>query len=422
MRSEWRDVALLELGRVVTGRTPSKANPHHWGTKIPFLTPSDMDGRRIIEVTARYVSEEGRDALHRVVIPHGVGVSCIGWKMGKSVLINRPTVTNQQINTVITDPTKVERLFLYYALTARREEIFRLGAGGSRTPILKKSDFERLCVSMPPLPEQRRIAAVLGALDDKIELNRQMNQTLEEMAQAVFKSWFIDFDGHDPDDFVDSELGPIPRGWDWVKLEDATDLIIDHRGKTPKKMGGDWSQTGYPAVSAKHVKMGHWVRRDTIRFVDRDMYRRWMKDPLRKGDILLTSEAPLGEVLLLPDDRPYCLSQRLYAVRPGGCIVSPEFLFLWLKNGTAQADMRGRATGTTVRGIRQSELRKVRTLVPSEDTQLAASLRLGPMFGKIHANTEQNQTLADLRDTLLPKLISGEIRVPEAEEAVEAAL
>ena len=103
-----------------------------------------MDGRRLADGTQRGLSIAGTNAFTRVVVPFGVAVSCIGWQMGKAMLIRRPLVTNQQINTVVPDERVVSSNFLYYALTARREEIFRLGAGGSRTPILNKSGFEKV--------------------------------------------------------------------------------------------------------------------------------------------------------------------------------------------------------------------------------------------------------------------------------------
>jgi len=113
--------------------------------------------------------------------------------MGKAVLIDRPTVTNQQINSVVVTESVADSLFVYYSLAARRGELFNLGAGGSRTPILNKGDFERLPFMLPALPEQRAIAQILGTLDDKIELNRRMSEPLEAMAPALFTSWFVDF-------------------------------------------------------------------------------------------------------------------------------------------------------------------------------------------------------------------------------------
>jgi type I restriction enzyme S subunit len=146
---------------------------------------------------------------------------------------------------------------------------------------LKCADIPKFSIPLPPLPEQKDVAAVLGALDDKIELNRRMNATLEAMARALFQSWFVDFDpvrakaegrtpaGLDeptaalfPAQFQASKLGEIPLGWEVESIDEAVSLIIDYRGKTPKKLGGDWSIEGIPAVSAKNIKNGRLVRAD----------------------------------------------------------------------------------------------------------------------------------------------------------------
>ncbi|MBI4706046.1 MAG: restriction endonuclease subunit S [Deltaproteobacteria bacterium] len=235
MHGRWKSGSIADLGRVVTGRTPPGNDASYYGSAVPFLTPSDMDGRRRVERTARSLSSAGASWLARCLVPRGVGVSCIVWQMGKAILIDQPTVTNQQINSIIVDERRANCSFVYYVLLARRAELFNLGAGGSRTPILNKGDFERLPFPLPPLPEQRAIAHILGTLDDKIELNRQMNKTLEDMAQAIFKSWFIDFDGHT--DLVESELGPIPRGWEAGHLSDLLTLQrgfdLPASGRTP---------------------------------------------------------------------------------------------------------------------------------------------------------------------------------------------
>ena len=141
MGGEWRQIRICDLGRVVTGRTPPDNDSAYYGDAIPFLTPSDMVGQRRVEATGRSLSAYGAQQLARCVVPSGVGVSCIGWQMGKSILIDRPTVTNQQINSIVVDRSVADPQFVYYSLLQRRSELFNLGAGGSRTPILNKGDF-----------------------------------------------------------------------------------------------------------------------------------------------------------------------------------------------------------------------------------------------------------------------------------------
>lgn len=288
-------------------------------------------------------------------------------------------------------------------------------------------DFE---FKLPPVEIQKIIACSLQGLERKVRLNSQTNQTLEQMAQAIFKSWFVDFDpvkakmngeqpeGMDavtaslfPEKLVESELGLIPEGWEVGTLDSHTSMIIDHRGKTPKKLGSDWVEEGYPAISAKNIKSKKIVRPDTIRFIDEVTYKKWMKEPLINGDIIMTSEAPMGELYFFDGSQDFCLSQRLYGLRANSDVCSPEFLFNWLQTTKAKSDMEGRASGTTALGIKQAELRKVKILTPPRELLEKYSVVASNLVDMAAKNNAQNTILEDLRDTLLPKLLSGEIEL-----------
>jgi type I restriction enzyme S subunit len=234
MAGEWRELTLDQLGRIVTGKTPSSKGQGYFGGTIPFVTPTDFDGRRIISDTGRYLTEKGAASVAGARIPsRAVMVTCIGSDMGKAAIAGHNCVTNQQINSILVGDDN-EPLFVYYNLSWRKAEI-RSRASGSAQPILNKSGFGAIEIALPPLPEQRAIAHILGTLDDKIEVNRRMSETLEAMARALFKSWFVDFDpvrakcrggvtpplhwpqhilDFFPARFVDSELGEIPEGWE----------------------------------------------------------------------------------------------------------------------------------------------------------------------------------------------------------------
>ena len=243
---EWRETTLDRLGHIVTGKTPHSGHPEYFGGDIPFVTPTDLNGRRHIESTERCLTEQGAIAVRGACISsEAIMVSCIGSDMGKAAIAKNACVTNQQINSIIVESDN-SPLFVYYNLSTRKEEI-RAAAGGSAQPILNKSAFGQLDILLPPLPEQRAIAHILGTLDDKIELNRRMNETLEAMSRALFKSWFVDFDpvrakmeGRDPglpkhladlfpDRLVGSELVPIPEGWEVGAVEDLAEVSSGKR-------------------------------------------------------------------------------------------------------------------------------------------------------------------------------------------------
>ena len=338
----------------------------------------------------------------------------------------------QDMVSIRADETKVYPKYLFALLRSKvtQQKILNMHVG-TLIPHFKKGDFGNLYFDIPEdMDYQKKVGDAYFDFCLKIEANAQLNRTLEEMAQTIFKSWFVDFDpvkakmngeqpeGMDaataslfPEKLVESELGLIPEGWEVGTLDSHTSMIIDHRGKTPKKLGSDWVEEGYPAISAKNIKSKKIVRPDTIRFIDEATYKKWMKEPLIKRDIIMTSEAPMGELYFFDGSEDFCLSQRLYGLRAKSDVCSPEFLFNWLQTTKAKVDMEGRASGTTALGIKQAELRKVKILTPPLELLEKYSAIASNLVDMAAKNNAQNTVLEDLRDTLLPKLLSGEVEL-----------
>ena len=184
----------------------------------------------------------------------------------------------------------------------------------------------------------------------------------------------------------------MKSNWKEYCLGDIVSLVIDHRGLTPKKLGGDWANEGYRALSAKNVKTGRIVQPDSIRYVDDEMYHRWMPDEIERGDILVTSEAPFGEVLQWNSDEKIVLSQRLFGLR-----ISEEFnsdyVYHYMTTTAFLAEMHSRATGTTVIGLRQPELLKCKLFCPDIETQKKIASLLNGLDRKIELNERINDNL-----------------------------
>jgi type I restriction enzyme S subunit len=168
-------------------------------------------------------------------------------------------------------------------------------------------------------------------------------------------------------------------------LGDSLEMLLDHRGKTPKKLGGDFADAGVPVASAILVKDGR-LDLNAARTVSQEIYARWMPEATRKGDVLLTSEAPLGRVARVTNDEPLVLGQRLFGLRGKKGVLDSRYLFYALQSERVQSDLIGRATGTTVLGIRQSALRGVVIPAPSLPEQVAVAEILGALDDKVDAN------------------------------------
>ena len=180
--------------------------------------------------------------------------------------------------------------------------------------------------------------------------------------------------------------------WNHFALGEITELVIDYRGKTPKKLGGDWCKQGYRALSAKNIKTGRIVQAETIRYIDESLYRKWMKDEIQRGDILITSEAPFGQIFFWDSDEKIVLSQRLFCVR-----IKPEydarFIYYYMTTPEFQSELDGRATGTTVIGLRQPELMKCVIRCPEIQEQKVIAAILSSIDAKIIANEKVNDNL-----------------------------
>ena len=191
--------------------------------------------------------------------------------------------------------------------------------------------------------------------------------------------------------------------WNRIALGKITELVIDYRGKTPRKLGGDWSNQGYRALSAKNIKTGRIVQAETIRYIDESLYRKWMKDEVQRGDILITSEAPFGQIFFWNSDEKIVLSQRLFCVR-----IKPEydarFIYYYMTTPEFQSELDGRATGTTVIGLRQPELMKCFIRYPEIQEQKAIAAVLSSIDEKIALNNRINDNLQQQAATLFSNI------------------
>lgn len=281
-------------------------------------------------------------------------------------------------------------------------------ATGTTMASLNQRIIGRIPVVLPPLVEQRRIADILGAFDDKIALNRVMNRTLEQIAQTLFQAWFVDFEGET--DLVDSDLGPIPRGWNAEPLAEVADFL---NGTACQKYPPDEQKPSdhLPVIKIRELRQGFT---DSSDYVSRSHLPE--KYVIESGDVLFSWSGSL--VLKVWTDRAGALNQHIFKVSSDR--FARWFYYQWVRHHLDYFRHIAQSKATTMGHIRRHHLNEALVAVPPQDELLSYGEVLSPMMDRAILAEEENSTLAALRDTLLPKLISGEIRVPEAEEAVEA--
>jgi type I restriction enzyme S subunit len=287
-----------------------------------------------------------------------------------------------------------------------------------------------LFVTLPPIETQRAIAHTLGTLDDKIELNRRINETLEAMAQAIFKSWFLEFDpvrakaeGRDPslpkevadlfpDRFEDSKLDDIPAGWEVRAIGELADVV---GGSTPSTSKPEFWDGGTHcwATPKDLASLKASVVLDTERHVTDAGLAQISSGLLSAGTVLLSSRAPIGYLAVA--EVPVAINQGFIAMKPK-TDVSNLFLLLWARS--AHEDILSRANGSTFLEISKSNFRPIPVVRPTNRILAAFDLLARPLYQRILTNERESRTLAALRDALLPKLISGELRLEDAERFI----
>jgi len=293
------------------------------------------------------------------------------------------------------------------------------------------SRFERL---VPPLETQQAIAYILGALDDKIELNRRMNETLEGIARAIFKSWFVDFDpvwakaaGEQtpglaphiadlfPDEFVESELGEIPKGWEVELLADICE----------KPQYGYTASASDETVGPKFLRITDinktpWIDWTAVPYC-RIAQEQYPKYRLYPGDMLIARMADPGHGVVIEEEVAAVFASYLIRFRPVDESFN-RYLQYWLRSPSYWDLVRARQAGTTRASLNAKVISDFPLLIPNRTVIEAFKTLIDPLRDKVVANVSESSSLAALRDTLLPKLISGEMRVPDAEKLVEAAV
>ena len=293
----------------------------------------------------------------------------------------------------------------YLMMWFRRPEFDRicwLHTDGSVRGGITWDDICRLELPIPPIEKQLEIVNSYKAITERIVLKQKINDNLRASASIMFfnKIRYVQCS----ECCQETEIGTYPIDWTLFTLGDVLDTIIDRRGLTPTKLGSEWSNEGIIALSAKSVKNHELVNLDIANHVDNDLYNRWMPQKLQSQDILMTSEAPLGEFYYLADFSTYCLSQRLFAMRANKTIIEPTVLYFQLTDSIGKHQIDIRKTGTTVTGIRQSELIQVPIIVPPMNIQKEFARFCNPIMITIEKNADEIRQLFKLQEMLLSRL------------------
>lgn len=396
MKYEWKECTIADLGEVVGGATPSTKKPENYENgDISWITPKDLStfNGRFITRGERNITEIGLNSCSTRLLPLNSVLFSSRAPIGYVAIAAKEMCTNQGFKSVIPN-SDTDYMFLYYLLKFNKGNIENMGSGTTFKEV-SGNTMKSIKVYIPvDIEEQRKIASILSALDDKIELNNRINENLESQAQAIFKSWF----GADIENLNSSNcksLGELVTS-------------VDNRGKTPPLSN---EKTEYPIIDVRALSgSGRIINfSNCTKYVEEETYNNWFRNGHPKDyDILISTVGSLAEMKIYLGNIG-CIAQNVVGFRSKG--LSPIYLYQYLNY--IRKELVSYNIGSVQPSIKVTHIIKHPIFIPENDKIEKFDMLIKDYTLKIYNNCCENKRLVELRDTLLPKLMKGEIDVSE---------
>lgn len=413
-KESWQDVLLGDnrYFQLATGGTPSTDKQEYWenGT-VPWLSSGEVH-KKIIRFADGRITEKGLRNSNARYYPNNsilIALAGQGKTRGTAAITEIEVTSNQSIAAVIPNKELVEPYFVYYYLDALYEELRSISAGAGRAG-LNLSILAKVPIKLPDKPVQERIAMVLSCIDLAIKETEALIAKQQRIKTGMMQDLLakgIDEHGNirseATHEFKDSAFGRVPKNWEVFTVEKMLERIIDYRGKTPPK-----ADSGIPLLTAKIIKLGYMLEPDE--FIPEEIYEEWMTRGFPKvGDVLFTTEAPLGNVAQIEDER-VALSQRVLTLQTKSELTN-DFLFYLLLHPPIRLQFEILATGSTVTGIKQSQFRQIKILLPETEEQIRIVSVLRAIDESIQEEEARLSKLQPIKRGLMQDLLTGKVSV-----------
>jgi type I restriction enzyme S subunit len=405
--SEWNECKLGDIcSKVTSGGTPNTRKNEYYGGKIPWVRTQEVNFNRIYDAEIK-ITEDGLNNSSAKWIPeNSVIIAMYGATAGKVAINKIPVTTNQACCNLIINKDTADYTFIYYNILSRFSSIANMAVGGAQQN-LNAGMIKDLPIFLPDLPTQTAIAEILSSLDDKIELNNKINQELETLAQTLFKQWFINFEFPNENgepykssggEMVESELGEIPKGWKIDSLDNIAEFL---NGLALQKFPAESDYEFLPVIKIRELRQKDTSNSDKASVNIPEKYI------IEDGDVLFSWSGSL--MIDFWTNGKGALNQHLFKV------TSKEYpkwyYYLWTKHHLTEFIEIAESKATTMGHIQRQHLTNAKVVIPNENTILNFTLVFEPIISKIIDNRIESGELINLRDTLLPKLISGELEI-----------
>jgi type I restriction enzyme S subunit len=385
----WSIVTIGQLGTVVTGKTPSKDHPEDWGDVLDFITPTDItSSQKFPNYISRKISLVGVERFKRMILPpNSIIVTCIGSDMGKVVMNERRALTNQQINSIIVNNDN-DANFVFYLLKYLYPKLWEIAGGGSTMPIVNKTAFESIKVSIPKSKEeQKQIAGILSSIDDKINNNHKIKLNLENLTIQIFKNWFINLENELPDTWISGTLG---------------DIALEINNKVRDKLDN------ISVLSA--VSSGNLVKSED--YFNKQVFSNSLEKykKVEKFDFAYNpSRINIGSIGMLEEDI-------IGAVSPIYIVFRPKkeyhyFIQNSVRLGYVKSYIEQFSSGSVRQALNFSDFSSIPINIPPIEVVKKFNDFVSEIKIACNKINKEEEMLNNLRDSILPKLLSGKIRV-----------
>jgi len=410
---DWSIKKIGDIGQVIGGGTPSTKDKLYYGGEIPWITPKDLSDHKFtfIERGERNITKIGLNNSSARLLPGGTVLFTSRAPIGYVAIAKNAVSTNQGFKSIICNPQKAYNKFIYYALKFYKDKIENV-ASGSTFKEISGTTLKNFEILLPPLDEQKVIADRLFSIDSKIGLNHQMNKALEAIGQAIFKHWFVDFEFPNEEgkpykssggEMVDSELGEIPKDWKVNQLKDFGDIIC---GKTPPKSNKEYFEGNIPFIKIPDMHNQLFVI-NTEDSLTKEGKEYQENKSIPEKSICVSCIATVGLVSLTSKESQ--TNQQINSIIPKN-YYSTYYLHYMFKSMYQLLQDYG-SGGSATLNINTKTFSNIKVMSPKDKVIKEFHKRVNFIFDKILNNLNENNILSQIRDSLLPKLMSGQIRV-----------
>lgn len=406
------EVRLKDIARIINGGTPSTRIEEYWNGDIPWITPKDLSRYEKVYISCgeRNITTEGLNNSSAQLLPKNTILFSSRAPIGYVAIAANEVTTNQGFKNLICNKEIVDYKYLYYWLKRHAENI-KGAAIGSTFAEVSKSEMENLQLTLPPLSEQKRIANILSSFDNKIEILKKENKILEDIAENIFKEWFVKYNFPNKDGkpyrdsggkMIDSELGPIPEGWRVGKLGEIFDFL-----EGPGIRNWQYRPKGFPFINIRLFTNNHELDTRNSNFISlEEAEGKYKHFHLEEKDFVVSTSGTLGKYAIVQEkDLPLMLNTSVIRFRPQRDIPY-SFMYLYLSSNIFLHELESLASGSVQLNFGPMHLRQIQITIPNVNTLQTFGRAIDKVYEKILGNRNSIKSNTSIKEMLLTNIIN----------------